>query len=99
MFPKRARIQSRELLDQVARQPCAACGIRPQSNSANDPHHVTSVKSGGGDVESNVMPLCRRHHSEWHQIGPGRMIDRYFGIEQWLIRFERFDVIEKGMAP
>lgn len=99
MFPKRNRVQNRDLLDRVAQQPCAACGCRPQFNGANDPHHITSVKSGGDDVESNVMPLCRRHHTEWHQIGPSRMMDKYFGIERWLVRFDRFDVIEKRRAP
>lgn len=98
-FPKPARIQNRELLRSVAQQPCAACGRRAPRDGANDPHHVTTNGSGGGDVAANVMPLCREHHTEWHKIGPCRMMDKYMGVERWLIRNQRFDILEKRSAP
>lgn len=99
MFPKPSRIQDRELLRAVAQQPCAACGRRPPHDGANDPHHVTTKGSGGGDVPTNIMPLCREHHTEWDKIGPCRMMVKYMGIERWLIRNGRFDVLEKRRAP
>ncbi len=32
-------------------------------------HHVKTKKSGGGDVESNLWPLCVRHHRSIHDLG------------------------------
>jgi hypothetical protein len=98
-FPKPIRTKNRELLKRVAQQPCAACGRRPPSDGANDPHHVTTKGAFGGDIESNIMPLCREHHTEWDKIAPSRMIAKYFGIERWLVQFKRFDVLEKRRAP
>lgn len=34
----------------------------------SDPAHVTSRGAGGGHV-ANIVPLCRLHHSEQHDIG------------------------------
>jgi hypothetical protein len=31
-----------------------------------DPHHIKSRGSGGGDIEENVILLCRRHHTLAH---------------------------------
>lgn len=47
---------------------CMICGSRPA-----DPHHVRSRGAGHGDwvkKNGNVVPLCRRHHTEVHQGGP-----------------------------
>lgn len=93
MFEKRKRIENRSLLDAVARLPCLAnrCYGR-----GSDPHHVTTVKAGGDDVPENVMPLCRAHHTEWHKVGPGKMIEQYSNIERWLKQMGRFDVLERA---
>lgn len=34
-----------------------------------DLHHIKTRKSGGSDGSHNIMPLCREHHTEVHQIG------------------------------
>ena len=40
----------------------------PQLVSVSDPHHVKTRGSGAPDAE-NLVPLCRVHHSECHQLG------------------------------
>ena len=44
----------------------------PQS----DPHHVRSKGAGGRD-RSNLVPLCRIHHTECHTIGRITFEDKY----------------------
>lgn len=44
--------------------PCCICFAPPPS----DPAHVRSRGAGGRDRE-NVVPLCRSHHCEQHQVG------------------------------
>jgi len=29
-----------------------------------DPHHIKSKSTGGGDVERNIITLCRGHHAD-----------------------------------
>ena len=41
-----------------------------------DPHHVRSRGAGGMD-ESNLVPLCRIHHTECHAIGRLTFEDKY----------------------
>jgi hypothetical protein len=41
-----------------------------------DPHHIKSRGSGGKD-DSNILPLCRRHHSEIEQIGKKTFSKKY----------------------
>jgi len=52
-----------------------------------DPHHVKSKKSGGDDVESNLMPLCRSHHRQCHDIGLNRFADKYPSVKGWLLHY------------
>lgn len=35
--------------------------------SGVDPHHVKTVGAGGGDAD--LVPLCRLHHQEFHDMG------------------------------
>lgn len=88
MFPKVPRIENEALLFDIRKQPCAACKRAP-----TDAHHVTTKGAGGGDTESNVMPLCREHHTLWHTTGASRMAKRFMGIYHWLLDHERHDII------
>lgn len=90
MFPKNPRIEDRDLLDRMIRTPCLICRKLP-----SDPHHVTTVKAGGGDTPENVIPFCRGHHSEWHQGGPGKMLEKYPIVKRWLEKNERADILSK----
>jgi hypothetical protein len=88
-FPKLPRIVDEELLEQVRKLPCMACGIRP-----SDAHHLTSRGAGGSDVAVNVMPLCREHHSAYHQ-NPGYVISAFPCVRSWLEMAERQDILDR----
>lgn len=71
MFPKKKRFISEENKRIIRSQPCATgCGKMPPS----DPAHIKSKGSGGGDYIWNMVPFCRKHHSDQHQLGWPRMI-------------------------
>lgn len=57
---KPRRIQDKKQRDLTNRKPCLVCGRK------SDAAHVKSVGSGGDDVEENLIPLCREHHSAQH---------------------------------
>lgn len=90
-FPKSKRIVDEDLLSIVRTLPCLACNQRP-----SDAHHVTSRGSGGHDIATNVMPLCRGHHTQWHAQGPGHMVRTYPAIKHWLELAGRQDVLSKS---
>jgi hypothetical protein len=51
----------------VALQPCLLCGRSP-----SDPHHLRFAQSramGRKTSDEFVVPLCRAHHSQNHQVG------------------------------
>lgn len=87
-FPKQTRIKDPELLSVVRNLPCLCCLKSPA-----DAHHVTSRGAGGGDTETNVMPLCREHHQEWHARGSAHMVNTYGAVKAWLELAERWDVL------
>lgn len=41
---------------------CRKCGV-----PATDPHHIILKSQGGDDVFGNIMPLCHKHHDEYHK--------------------------------
>lgn len=50
----------------VGNLPCCICRRRP-TNGKNDAHHTKTVGAGG--TERDLIPLCRLHHSQFHQMG------------------------------
>ena len=62
---KNAALQDPVRIEWARKQYCLACGMEPPS----DPHHIKTRGSGGGDEWWNVIPLCRRCHTGWHQLG------------------------------
>ena len=63
------------------------CAAKP------DNHHRKRRGMGGGDG-GEVIPLCRQHHTEAHQIGPVKFFQKY-GIktcseERWLVLKTRY---------
>jgi 5-methylcytosine-specific restriction endonuclease McrA len=85
---KPRRIENREILDEIKRQACLGCGA-PES----DPSHVTSVGAGGGDTEENVMPLCRRCHSQWHSQGVYTFSIRHPKVIDWFFKHNRISFL------
>lgn len=86
---KPKRVKNNNLLNKIRKMDCLACGISPC-----DPHHITTVKSGGNDVPNNIQPLCRLHHVEAHQIGMKAFANKYHGVRMWLIDHDRFTEIK-----
>jgi len=80
-FPKPIREKNKTILDKVKEMNCCICGSMPPS----DPHHILSRGSGGPDTLKNLAPLCRQHHTEWHQIGLNKMMSKYKQLEKFLI--------------
>lgn len=76
------RIVDLKLLEAVRLLPCSVCGIRYDVIHA---HHVKSRKSGGPDIEKNVMSLCVKHHVEVHQFGVYTMSMKYPLFKRWLV--------------
>lgn len=67
------RKKNRKLLDEVKTKPCLVCG-----DPNTDPCHIKSVGAGGSDEESNVLPMCRKHHSESHSLGWHKFATTHF---------------------
>lgn len=81
-FSKRhERVKNPKLLEHVRDQPCLVCKIK-----GVDVHHVKSKGAYGDDVENNVVPLCREHHTEVHKIGLNRFSEKYKDMSIWLSR-------------
>ena len=91
MFPKKKRIVDPECLERVKKLPCAIC----KKSSFSDPHHITTRGAGGGDTEDNVMPLCRKHHHQWHWLGIKTMIRKYNEVAIWLLAHKRYDIMSR----
>lgn len=61
------------------------CLIKGCKNPNIDMHHVKTRGSGGSDDENNLMPLCRWHHTEVHQIGMHKFSKKYEDVNNFLI--------------
>ncbi len=70
--PKPSRTVDRKFLNSHHEMRCLVCG-----RHGSDPAHIQSVGAGGGDAPDNVVPLCRRCHSEQHQCGWIQFAIRY----------------------
>lgn len=62
-------------IDWVRLLPCVIC-LKPES----DPHHIN--KKGHGSMakkasDSRTIPLCRYHHTKYHQIGRDTFASEY----------------------
>jgi len=61
-FPKPKRFVCNSFLIWVREHACFIC------HSVNVDAHHTRTKGSGGD-DTTAVPLCRKHHQEWHAIG------------------------------
>lgn len=66
------RIENRELIEKLKGLPCSICDASPV-----DIDHVTTRGAGGNDIESNLLPLCRMHHTEKGTIGVTTFFEKY----------------------
>lgn len=70
----RRRAKNRELRRSIRNYACVANGC---GSKESDPCHVVPFNVCGDDKEFNLIPLCRRHHTEQHHLGWRIFIDRY----------------------
>lgn len=56
----------------IRKQSCATCGrnglVHECGCALNDPSHIVSRGAGGKDMD-NLIPQCRKHHTEMHKLG------------------------------
>lgn len=94
---KRKRIEDRALLDSYHGRECVVCG----KTYGTVGHHVKTKKSGGHDIEENLMPLCQVHHNLVHNKGIGALIEKNPLVENWLQTkgWERLELNGKWWNP
>ena len=73
--------KNKALRDSYKTMRCLICGTSPC-----DPCHIKTYGSGGLDDESNLLNLCRKHHSESHNLGWGFFCIKYSIVELELIK-------------
>lgn len=93
MLQKQKRIVDKELIETVKGLPCLACGKEP----CGDAHHVKSRGSGGHDIATNLMPLCREHHVAVHVIGMKKFAKIHMIVRHWLKFAGRSDLLKKDV--
>ena len=79
MISKPTRISDEDILDFYRKRRCDICGKRP-----TDACHIRTKGAGGHDEHNNLMSLCREHHTEQHQIGFYKMVQKYPFFGQFL---------------
>ena len=89
---KKKRVRNRKLIEKIKSQRCV---INDTCWGAIDPSHITSVGAGGRDAESNVVAMCRKHHTEWHAYGLSKFIKYYPQFRDYLEALGRWDVLDK----
>lgn len=67
------------MLDKVRNLNCVVCG-----KAGSDPHHIKTRGAGGGDLEENLVSLCRLHHSQIHLYGLSKMVSLHPNFEYFL---------------
>ena len=82
--------QNKAFLKYFRTQPCSLCGVFP-----SDPDHIITRGAGGKDEESNLWPLCRRHHTERHAIGLVEITRRHPHLATILIS-KGFELVQIG---
>ena len=75
-------IKYSEYLKYVRKQPCAICMQKPV-----DADHLETIGMGGNrrkrsPKDLSCIPLCRKHHTERHQIGNHSFEQKYI-VDLW----------------
>ena len=69
----------KKFIKYIKEMPCSVCG-----NGDVDAHHLEAIGMGNNrkkknDKDFSCVPLCRIHHSEYHNMGLVAMQDKYRG--------------------
>lgn len=75
--------ENRVMFMMIKHKKCAICG------AYSDLHHWDNVSRIGGykfddGLKTRFLPLCRKHHSEFHSIGPVEFTRKYKTVGVWL---------------
>lgn len=71
--------------------PCLACWATPC-----DPHHVLS--RGAGGLDCHCVPLCRKHHSQFHSLG--RLgFEQAWGVDLFHEAARLAETVARGVTP
>ena len=65
--------------------PCTACGLEGDGYVCY--HHLHTQKAHSEQsVESwNLIPVCLKHHNEFHNRGAIHMSEKYRNVNKWLL--------------
>lgn len=80
MFEKTKRIKNKKLMRSYEYMACLVCNLRLSCAA-----HAKSQGSGGDDVKENLKPLCKKHHSEEHNIGSITFAEKYQSVMNWYL--------------
>jgi hypothetical protein len=69
--------KSEDYLDYVRSLPCRICDDNPV-----DPHHTETGGVGMKGSDFTAIPLCRKHHDEYHSVGK-KSFGELHGIIVW----------------
>lgn len=85
MVIRRRKRKTREKPTRLMGLKCVVRGNCHYDECYTDLDHVKTFGSGGSNEAHNLMPLCRKHHSEKHRVGVNAMAEKHAGFFEWLI--------------
>ena len=74
MLLKPKRIEDKEYLEYIREHNCLLC------RNMGEPHHLTT--RGGYGSDYTAVPLCRKHHTYWHDFG-NTVFEVTYEINTW----------------
>lgn len=93
-----------EVVDEIYAQGCLiarepALNRKDKCCQGVDIDHVSTRGSWADNAMKNLMPLCRKHHTEKGQIGYSGMIKKYRVYGNWLRAWNRHDIFDRAGLP
>jgi len=76
--PVSQTVRDEAFLAFVRERPCVVCG----DSAPSDPHHLDSGVMGSKGDDWTCVPLCRRHHREYHDQGE-RWMRKQYSVDLW----------------
>ena len=82
LISKNKRIVNKDLCNSYQDMSCAICFIRGGGRICG--HHIKPKGSGGHDHTKNLIPVCHKHHMEFHNKGLRYVINTYDTAKEYL---------------
>ena len=80
-----------------AHEPCTVCRLEGEGMVCF--HHLFTKRVYPEFAECiwNLIPVCKRHHNEFHDNGTTHMAEKYLPVHLWLLKNDWFfdDYVEK----